>query len=251
MRAAGLDIGSRTTELVVLENGEVAAWRIADTGHDPRSACADLVGGESFDTLVATGYGRGLAELEFDSPTVTEIKAYATGAHYLFPGCRTVLDIGGQDTKVIGLDEVGRAQRFEMNDRCSAGTGRFLEVMAHALRYELEEMGRAALDSDGETKINSMCTVFAESEVISLLAAGASRADIARGLHAAIVDRTAAMLSRVSSAEPVVFAGGGALNACLRAMLEDRLKTALLVPETPQTVGALGAALIAGEREPR
>lgn len=246
MRSAGLDIGSRTIELVIVEEGEIVSYRIADTGHDPRSACDGLLARERFDRLVATGYGRGLAEIEFDAPTVTEIKGHAVGAGYLFPGCRTVLDIGGQDTKVIGLSGDGRASRFEMNDRCAAGTGRFLEVMAAALRYKIDELGPAALASTGETKINSMCTVFAESEVISLLTKGSNRGDIARGLHVAIVDRTAAMVSRVSSAEPIVFSGGGALNVCLRAMLEERLKVTLSVPENPQIVGALGAALIAG-----
>lgn len=247
MRAAGLDIGSRTIELVVLDDNELASYRIADTSHDPRTTCRGLIEAEVFDCVVATGYGRHLAEIEFDVPTVTEIKAHALGARHLFPECRTVLDIGGQDTKVIGLDGAGRPERFEMNDRCAAGTGRFLEVMAHALRFELSELGPAALASATGARINSMCTVFAESEVISLLTKGASRDEIARGIHGAIVDRTIAMMKRVSTSGPVVFAGGGALNPCLRSMIEERLGTTLLVADNPQMSGALGAALLARE----
>ncbi len=246
MRAAGLDIGSRTIELAVLEDGRLVASHILDTEHDPRRICEGLLARERFDTLVATGYGRGLAEVAFDVPTVTEIKAHGLAASHLLPGCRTVIDIGGQDTKAIGLDEAGRSVRFEMNDRCAAGTGRFLEVMAAALHYDIGELGRAALKSETETKINSMCTVFAESEVISLLTKGLPRQEIAKGIHRAIVDRTVAMVSRVSTEGPVVFTGGGALNPCLKQMIEEKMRMPLFVPQAPQLVGAFGAALIAG-----
>ncbi|RJQ53834.1 MAG: 3-hydroxyacyl-ACP dehydratase [Actinobacteria bacterium] len=245
MRAAGLDIGSRTIELAVVEDGQLVDWHIEDTGHEPNLACDRLLAGTKHDALVATGYGRALAEIAFAAPTVTEIRAHAVGARHLVESCRTVIDVGGQDTKAIGLDESGRATRFEMNDRCAAGTGRFLEVMAQALRYDLGELGEAALASGAPAKVNSMCTVFAESEVVSLLTKGVPRQEIARGLHAAIVERTYAMVSRVSVEPPIVFTGGGALNGCLRSLLEDRLGVSLVVPDNPQLVGALGAALLA------
>ncbi len=245
MRAAGLDIGSRTMELVVVEDGRLVAWHVTDTNHQPRAVCAELVARERFNALVATGYGRGLAEVAFDAPTVTEIKAHGVGARWLHPTCRTVIDVGGQDTKVIVLDGEGRTARFEMNDRCAAGTGRFLEVMAQALSYEIAELGPAALAAGDSIKISSMCTVFAESEVVSLLAKGKERDAVARGVHDAIVERAAAVLVRNGVVEPVVFTGGGALNVCLRSLLEERLNVKLHVADQPQIVGALGAALIA------
>ena len=178
-------------------------------------------------------------------PSVTEIKAYARGAHALFPGCRTVLDIGGQDTKVIALDGSGRVTNFEMNDRCAAGTGRFLEMVAAALGYTLPELGAGALSGNNGVQISSMCAVFAESEIIGLLTKGVHREDIALAVHRTIAARTGTMLARVGTNSPIVFAGGGARNQCLVRMIGDVIKSELLVPPQPQMLGALGAALIA------
>jgi predicted CoA-substrate-specific enzyme activase len=248
MIAAGLDIGSRTIELVILDSGKIKVSRRSDTTHNPSAAVKKILNGVSFDKIVATGYGRNLGELEFGMSTVTEIKAYAVGARLLCPDCQTIIDIGGQDTKVISLDGSGNFDKFEMNDRCSAGTGRFLEVMTQALAYDLDEFGIAALASNSQTKISSMCTVFAESEVVSLLAKGARREEVARGLHEAAAVRTAAMVKRISVKETIFFAGGGAKNVCLKKLLEQKLGKALVVPEDPQMVGALGAALIARDQ---
>jgi predicted CoA-substrate-specific enzyme activase len=175
--------------------------------------------------------------------TITEIKAFALGARALVPHCRTVLDIGGQDTKVISLRENGEVKNFEMNDKCAAGTGRFLEVMAKALGFEIEELGERAMMASKSVKINSMCTVFAESEVVSLTTQGEDRQNIAMGLHQAIVERTLAMLKHVGVETDFVFAGGVANNICIRKMLEERLGIAPVIPQNPQVVGALGAAL--------
>lgn len=255
MRAAGLDIGSRSIEIVVIDtcgsNGDgrarvVAAERIA-TAPTVAEDCRRLVSGASFDRLVVTGYGRAMAEVSFGFPSVTEIRAYARGAEEVHPGCRSVLDIGGQDTKAISLDGAGRALRFEMNDRCAAGAGRFLEMMASALDYEIETFGAGATGGDGSVRINSMCAVFAESEVVGLLTRGARREDIALAVHHVVAARAASMLKHVSLEEPIVFAGGAARNRCLRALLEESIGRKVHVPEAPEMIGALGAALIASE----
>ncbi len=244
MRSAGIDIGSRSTQLVVVDGQEVVASKQADTGYDPLGKAKRLLDGVQYDRIMATGYGRHLLELSLDTPTVTEIKAYAVGARRVHPEVRTVLDIGGQDAKVIALTERGRIGKFEMNDRCAAGTGKFLEIMAASLGYSLDGLGEEALQADKEVQINSMCTVFAESEVTSLLARGEDRRSIALGLHRSVVRRALSMLKRISVREPLLFAGGVALNPCVRRLLEETLGVRVVVPENPQIVGALGAALL-------
>jgi len=145
MRLAGIDIGSRTIELVVVQGGEIVETRQADSGFDPMARAMEMLQGVNHDHIMATGYGRHLFELSFDAPTVTEIKAYAVGAKALFPGVRTILDIGGQDSKAISLNGSGKVIKFEMNDRCAAGTGKFLEIMAHILGYSPDQFGVGAL----------------------------------------------------------------------------------------------------------
>ncbi len=247
MRTAGVDIGSRTIKLVVMNGGEIIHSLRSDTTHDPLDQCQKLMAQTSFDRILATGYGRHFFETHFDVPTVTEIKAFARGAKVMFPGCRTILDIGGQDTKAIALDERGGVSKFEMNDRCAAGTGMFLEVIAKTLGYDLEEFGKEALRADVNIQVNSMCTVFAQSEVTSLLAKRQKREDIARGVHMAILNRTLSLLKRVSTEPDIVFAGGVAKNPCLKYLLNDALGREVKIPEDPQMVGAFGAAMIAQE----
>jgi predicted CoA-substrate-specific enzyme activase len=243
LKIAGLDIGSRTIALVELDDDRVVHAEVRDTTYDPLQQCHDLLSGRDFEMLVATGYGRHLARANFADSVITEIKAFSLGCHFLFPVCRTILDIGGQDTKAISLSPQGKVVDFHMNDRCAAGTGKFLEVMAHALGLGVEEFGRLALDSPGSVKISSMCTVFAESEVTGLIARRIPRPEIARGLHEAICERSLALLKRVGIERELVFAGGVAKNPCLVKLLGERLGFAPLVPEEPQIVGALGAAL--------
>jgi len=247
MRCAGIDMGSRTIELVVLKGREIIDMKQTDSGFDPMARAMELLQGVHHDHILATGYGRHLFELSFEAPTVTEIKAYAVGARFLFYDVQTILDIGGQDSKAISLNESGRAVKFEMNDRCAAGTGKFLEIMAQTLGYGLDQFGIEALKATKEMQISSMCTVFAESEVTSLVAKGEDRQDIALGLHRSVVRRAVSMLKRISVKEPVLFAGGAARNPCMRHLLEEALGVDLLVPENPQIVGALGAALMASE----
>ena len=247
MRSVGIDIGSRTVELVVVQGGKIVETRQADSGFDPLSQARELLDGVNHDHMMATGYGRHLFELAFDGPTVTEIKAYAVGAKTLFPQVRTILDIGGQDSKAIALNGSGRVIKFEMNDRCAAGTGKFLEIMAHTLGYSLGQFGVGALEATNGMQISSMCTVFAESEVTSLVAKGEDRQDIALGLHRSVVRRAVSMLKRVAVNKPIVFAGGVARNPCMRNLLEEALDTDLVVPENPQMVGALGAAILGKE----
>ncbi len=243
---AGIDIGSRSIELVLLENGEVVHWDLLPTTYDPLKQCRSLLDRVQVRRVVATGYGRRLLEGnpgQLEVRTITEIQAYALGARHLVPTARTILDIGGQDTKAILLTPEGRVAKFEMNDRCAAGTGKFLEFMAVALQIPLEEFGAFALTADKRITVSSMCTVFAESEATSLMARGEKPANIALGLHLAVVSRTVAMLRRVGITPPLVFAGGVAHNPAVRRLLEEALGQEVMVPEQPDLVGALGAAL--------
>ncbi|MCD6184661.1 MAG: 3-hydroxyacyl-ACP dehydratase [Deltaproteobacteria bacterium] len=247
MQYAGIDIGSRTIELVVLRKNEIIEIRQTDSSFDPMAQAKKLLKGVEYEYIMATGYGRHLFEKFFDSSTITEIKAYAVGAGYLFPKIRTILDIGGQDSKAIALNDHGKVIKFEMNDKCAAGTGKFLEIMAQALGYNLDQFGIEALKATKDIQISSMCTVFAESEVTSLVAMGENRRDIALGLNRSVVKRAAGMLKRVSLKEPVFFAGGVARNQCICALLEQAVGNEIFVYENPQMVGALGAALLAAE----
>jgi len=247
-RFAGIDIGSRTIELVVVDSTGGITHRLkTDTGFDPMSDTKRLLNGIECDRILATGYGRNLLEIAFEAPTVTEIKAHARGARALFPEARSVLDIGGQDSKAIALFDNGKVKKFEMNDRCAAGTGKFLEIMARTLGFEIDAFGDEALLAEKEVTISSMCTVFAESEVTSLIAKGQDRRQIALGLHASVVRRVAAMIQRVSPEGDIVFTGGVAKNPCLRVLLAKRLGRNVLYHEHSQFAGALGGALLAME----
>ena len=247
MMTAGLDVGSRTIALVSI-NGSVIDHRVVDTGVNPLRRCQELLSGRSYEKLVVTGYGRYLITDNLGGEPVSEIKAFAVGARRIYPDCRTVIDIGGQDSKVIALAEDGNVVKFEMNDRCAAGTGKFLEVMAEALEVEISSMGALALQATSASKINSLCTVFAGSEVVSLIAKGEAPAAIALGLHESIAVRIANMARRVGVKSRVVLAGGGALNSCLKQLLENKLSVEMSVPPEPQIIGALGAASIHNEQ---
>ncbi len=247
MRYAGIDIGSRTVKLAVLENGRLVLSRKSVTSHNPFETAQELLDGVVFDGITATGYGRHLIKGHFACPVISEITAFVLGARFFTTGCRSILDIGGQDTKAISLDSEGNLCKFEMNDRCAAGTGRFLEVMATVLGFTLEEFSAAALSAGRAVKINSMCTVFAESEVVSLTSQGAERNEVALGIHKAIVSRSTGLLKRVALPGGIFFAGGVALNDCMRILLENEMGRPVFVPPDPQIVGAIGAALRASE----
>ncbi|MCX7000738.1 MAG: acyl-CoA dehydratase activase [Candidatus Sumerlaeota bacterium] len=243
----GIDLGSRTTKIVRLENLVVTDLEIFPTAADPlekvRQSLAHLKAGH----IVATGYGRHLVCEQIGASRVTEIRACAHGAHHLYPDCRVIIDVGGQDCKVIRVDDDGRVIDFEMNDRCAAGTGRFMEMMAQTLEVSLDEFVRLALGAPDFFPINSMCTVFAESEVVSLITAGKSKECIALGLHVTISRRLSAMLSKYIRGEgDILFVGGGAKNDCLHQLLEKEVGRKITRPENPLIVTALGAALLAG-----
>jgi len=245
VRAAGIDIGSRTVKLVAVDaDGAVVLELVEEATYDPLAVCARLTAGLSVDRVVSTGYGRHLfLKLSPGAVPVTEIKAAAIGARAVLSACRALVDVGGQDTKVVALDPDGRVRKFAMNDRCAAGTGRFLEVMATALAFTPGEFVAAALAAKRAEKLSSMCTVFAESEVISLVARGAQRDEIALGIHQAIAVRTAGLAGTVPMEGEVLFVGGGALNGCLVRELGAALRLQLVVPQSPQTIAAYGAAL--------
>ncbi len=248
-RIAGLDVGSRSIELVVLDaGGEVVRRAKAATTFHPAEQVARLLDGAAPPRIMATGYGRELVAgmgLGAEVATVTEITAYARGAAALHPETRAILDIGGQDTKAILLAPGGKVLRFEMNDRCAAGTGKFLEHVAGVFQIPIEEFGPYAMQGRPGLGINTMCTVFAETEATSLMARGHRPEDIALGLHAAIVRRTATMLRRIGFTPPLLFAGGVARNPCMVRLLAEALDCEMLTPAEPDHVGALGAALSA------
>lgn len=245
MRIGGIDIGSRYIKYVLLENNSILNFKKRETGHNPLSVCKELITANRPEKIVATGYGRYLLEVFGDIKTITEIKAVAKGVQVLFPRCRTIIDIGGQDTKVISLSDQGTVVNFEMNDRCAAGTGRFLEIMSRALGYDLDHFGISCNSKNGKVKINSLCTVFAESEVISLISKGEKREVIVRAIHESIASKVISMLKRLEVRDDIVFAGGCAQNPCLKEILEERLKRDIFVYENPYIHAAYGAALYA------
>lgn len=255
MRVAGVDIGSLTAKAVIFEGERIVATSLVPTGHDSRLAGERAVkavmeeagvpeGG--LDYTVATGYGRVLAD--YANEKITEITCHARGAHFAFPGARTVIDLGGQDSKVISVDARGRVTDFVMNDKCAAGTGRFLEVMAAALEIELDQLGEVSLISTDPASISSVCTVFAESEVVSRVAEGVEKHDIVAGAHQAIASRIFAMASRLRIDDRVIMTGGVAMNRGVVAALEERFSKRIQSPRFPQHNGAIGAAVIAAER---
>jgi len=244
MRSAGIDIGSRAIKFVLCEDGRVVGSTVEDTGSDPLTVCRGVLDGLAYDRITSTGYGRHLFKEHWpDAEVISEIKAVAKGVTALVPGCRTIIDIGGQDSKAISLDASGKVQKFTMNDRCAAGTGQFLEMMATALAYTREEFVAAAKRASRAQKLSSMCSVFAQSEVVSLIARGASKEAMALGVHESIASRTAALAGGVPVEAPVAFTGGCARNECLVSLISAAMKHPLRVPESPQTVAALGCAL--------
>jgi predicted CoA-substrate-specific enzyme activase len=249
MYSAGIDIGSVATKGVIY-NGEVAASIIIPTGWSPREAsrlalnmALDRAGvvRTALKSIIATGYGR--VSADFASRAITEITCHARGAYALHPGIRTVLDIGGQDAKVIRLDGNGAVADFAMNDKCAAGTGRFLEVMARILGTEVQDLDSLAEHAE-PAPVTSMCAVFAESEVVSLLAKGVPRESIARGVFESIADRVISLLGRLSPEPGIAFTGGLSRSRVLCTIIEKRLGTALFTSPSAQIAGALGGAVI-------
>jgi predicted CoA-substrate-specific enzyme activase len=256
MYTVGIDVGSVTTKAVLLK-GYDWQYEIRPTGCSPRHAGleafeellsrSNLVR-EDISCVIGTGYGR--ISLPFIDKAVTEITCHARGAHHLLEGADMVVDIGGQDSKVILTDGRGNVVNFAMNDKCAAGTGRFLEVIAAALGADVSELADLARGAE-PVQISSMCTVFAESEVISLLAQGMDKGRIIAGIHRSVAGRIAAMAERLGKGSLIIFTGGVAKNEGVREFLARELgRETIVVPES-QLAGALGAALLAREKPVR
>jgi len=254
MITAGIDVGSISTKAALMQDGRLIHSVVIATGYNARRAADNVfetvVSGAGLrapdvSRIVATGYGRN--SVGFADRAVTEITCHAAGAYFTDPSVRCVIDIGGQDSKAIGLNANGRVRDFVMNDKCAAGTGRFLEVMARALEVDLDAFGEMALAADRPAKISSLCTVFAESEVISLIARGEGRPDIIAGIHDSIAARVAAMARRVGLTAPVMMTGGVARNVGVVAAMERQIGQPIVVTAFAQINGALGAALLAAE----
>ena len=249
--AVGVDAGSTTTKLVaVAADGAMLGWRIENAQPQVEAQVARLLGdlcGElsaAAVVTVATGYGRKL--ITTATRSVTEISCHARGVFACLGRSGTLVDIGGQDSKVIRIGANGKAVDFSMNDKCAAGTGRFLENTGARLGIAIEELGRRALATTEEEAISSTCTVFAESEIISLIARGAQLDAIVRGLHRSMINRIVSMIHHVGLVAPLMLSGGVARNPAFRALLEDATGEPVTVPQYPQLMGAYGAALLAG-----
>ena len=250
MISIGIDSGAATTKAVVLRENEITGYTIIPTGFDFRKAgekaieevlSKGRIDKSKVGKILATGYGR--SSIGFANKTISEITAHARGVGYLIPAAHTIIDIGGQDSKVI-ITENGKVVDFLMNDRCAAGTGKFLEYTAKALEISLNELGTLALVSKNPAKISSMCTVFAESEVISLRAQKTKKEDIAAGLIESIILRTTGMVKKLGIKPELAFVGGVAKNPGVVLAFEKALDIKMQLPEEPQITGALGAALI-------
>ena len=256
MICAGIDAGSRSTKVVLFDSHtqSILGRGLADQGIEQerlalellQRACAEAkVDRAAVKAIIATGYGRNA--VRFADTTVTEITCHAQGVHHLCPRTRTVVEIGGQDSKVIVLEDDGRVRDFSMNDRCAAGSGRFLEVVALRLGVDLATLGDLSRGSQQPAIISSMCVVFAETEIIGLLAEGIPPRDIAAGVQKAIASRVVAMAGRAVAA-PICFTGGVALQSGMIRALEAELASPVSVSTIPQYTGALGAAILAGKR---
>ncbi len=256
---AGIDIGSATTKVAVIDDEQILGYKVAPTGVHCEETAQQILGDllkqlelpeDAVERVTSTGYGRRL--VKFASSNISEISANVKGATWYGAQAgvtvRTIINIGGQDSKVIALDDSGVTKNFAMNDKCAAGTGRFLETLCRIMEINVTEMGEVSLESKVPIRINSTCAVFAESEIISLLARRKEKADIIAGAHYSIANRVARMVKRIGLQETVFFDGGPALNCGLKKALEDELVTDLYVPPSvPQVTTAVGAALIARE----
>ncbi len=258
MLVGGCDVGSATGKAVVMKDGEIISYVIIPSTTKPEVTArmamdeamekAGLSLIEDLDYIVGTGYGR--LKVPFANENISEITCHARGAYWMSPTVRTVVDIGGQDCKVMSIDDKGKVLEFVTNDRCAAGTGRFFEAMARVLDCGLEGLSELSLQAKRPAIITSQCSVFAESEVITLVNEGVELADIAAGLHNSIAGRLNSMVRKVGLVEDVALTGGCAKNEGLAKALEGKLGVSVRkLPQDPQIAGAVGAALIAREKQ--
>ena len=253
---AGVDVGSTTTKAAIIDvNRALVGTSLLTTGADVTLAAqrgfdeavtAARIEAHDVNMIIGTGYGR--YKVTFGHAQITEISCHAKGASFLFPNTRTLLDIGGQDTKAIRVGEGGEVLEFAMNDKCAAGTGRFLDASAQVLEIPLDELGPTGLRARAPIKLSNVCTVFVESEILSHTARGRSVEDIVGGVHRAIASRSVALMRRVGLEEEVTFTGGVSKNIGMQRAIEEALGTTLNVSELSQHMGAIGGALFALER---
>ena len=256
MIAAGCDVGSLTAEAVIMENRAIIGSEIVRVGHRAEDSARDVMDRalsrahlayEDIDCVVSTGYGR--ETIPFADGNVSEISCHGRGAHWLVPSIRTVIDVGGQDCKVIRVSQEGALEDFVMNDKCAAGTGRSLEIMAEALGVGIEELGPLSLEASERISITSQCSIFTEMEIMHLLMEDKRVADIAAGINDAMARRVKMLVGRIGLKADIGLTGGVSKNVGVVRFLEDVLGARFVAfPEDPQIVGALGAALFASER---
>jgi len=255
---AGIDIGSTASKAVILADGKIAAYFIGPSTVNPTKTAHEVferalakakIESHQVAYIVGTGYGR--AKVEFAHENVSEISCHAKGAHYLLPDVRTIIDIGGQDVKAISIDKSGNIREFAMNDKCAAGTGRFLDFMARSMGMQIKDMVELHFDEGPPALISSMCSVFAESEVINLVNEEVPLPSIVKGLHKSVANRLHTLARRVGVEKEIVVTGGVAKNRGVVQMLTEVLKEAFIhFPDhvDPQMIGALGAAVIASKK---
>jgi len=254
---AGIDSGSTTSEVVIVDDDlRIVAYKKILTRGNIQTAVKAILdealrdlgcGVEELSYTISTGYGR--KSVPEANQTITEITCYAVGAHFLNPDVRTIIDIGGQDSKVISTDENGMVKDFVMNDKCAAGTGRFLEMLANTFDVPIDALGELSARAEKSVKISSVCAVFAESEMISLFSQGVPREDIVHGAHQAVCERVSGLLRRITMVERVMFCGGVARNTGIVKGFHDLLGVDIVVPADVDRVGALGAALLARQKQ--
>lgn len=249
----GVDIGARSIEVVLFDGAQIVETGIADTGSRPADTAREVfervlksaeASRSDVARILATGYGRNYFKLA--DKAASEILCHSRGVSFLFPGARTVIDIGGQDSKLIEMDENGRTTDFVMNDRCAAGTGRFIELTGQIVGIPLELMGETVRDHRPSVEISSMCAVFAESEIVGLLQSGVAVPSILNGVFRAVARRTISMAGRSKLMQQIVFTGGVAKNEGVVKALREEMGADILVPGEPRITGALGAAILAG-----
>ncbi|MCP3873859.1 MAG: 2-hydroxyglutaryl-CoA dehydratase [Desulfobacteraceae bacterium] len=249
---AGIDIGSITAKSALIKDNKLLGTHVMLSGYNPLNAGIKVfetllkkseLSKKDITAIVSTGYGR--ASVNFADNAITEIICHGAGAHFMNPTIRGIIDVGGQDSKAILLDTNGQVENFAMNDKCAAGTGRFLEVMAKALEVDLDQLGEFSLKADSPSKISSICTVFAESEVISMISGQQKRENIIAGIHESAAARVAILATKIKIKDPIMMTGGVAKNKGMANALEGRLGFKFVKGNLPQENGAIGAAVLA------
>jgi predicted CoA-substrate-specific enzyme activase len=252
MICAGLDVGALWTKAVVMQDGQIAGWLVTPSSGDTKKAAEDTLT-KALEPLAATigdvpdivATGAGKQEVTFAKSQATEVLCAAKGMGFLHPEARGVIDLGGESTRAVKLDQAGVVLEFTLNDKCAAGTGVFLDAMAKVMGVAVEDMGPQSLESTAEVNITSMCVAFAESEVVSQVHRQTPKRDILKGIHKSIATRIFGMMRRINLEGKIVAIGGLALNIGILTWLEEMMNDKLIVPENPQIVSALGAAQLA------